>query len=160
MLLFYSEHVIYECFKTCLQDIFMHNNVTFKIYQRRPAASTRRRRHFPLFFAPPPTRLHIQILQCAKLSGGPLNLPSAPPPPPPTPCQGTDSTRRSLSWTERGVQSCLCCGLLRTPPVGTCSGSLVDEQTRDCFDSIFIIREDDETPPKRNRALPPFCLTF
>lgn len=27
---FYSEHIIYECFKTCLGDIFMHNNATFK----------------------------------------------------------------------------------------------------------------------------------
>lgn len=27
---FYSEHINYECFKTCLGDIFMHNNATFK----------------------------------------------------------------------------------------------------------------------------------
>lgn len=62
IVIIYSEHVIYECFKTCLRDIFMHNNATFKFItadqQLQPDAADI---SLPSFLQPPYSNFAMRL---------------------------------------------------------------------------------------------------
>lgn len=109
MLLFYSEHVIYECFKTCLRDIFMHNNVTFKFINTDQQLLPDAADIFPFFLQPPYSNFTMQRAVRRGLWTSPLLRPPATHP-------VKEKTRLSTLFfldkdAKRRIESCLCCGL-------------------------------------------------
>lgn len=151
LLLFYSEHVIYECFKTCLRDIFMHNNATFKFItadqQLPPDAADI---SLPSFLQPPYSNFATRRARRRAFEPPPPPHQPATTPPRHPSLSRKDPARRSLSWT----------GKTPAPPVRhlLLEASWMNNPNALTVDSSFD--EYDETASNVEWALPPFCLTF